>query len=181
MHCACLHLYCITRKLWIFNTLQSSASWIPNRCDFSWIWNVEDATPPPINHQQLESWSDMCDAEEYPPSSLAIGSWELMWHVQCGGGPIHPLLAIGSWGLKWHVACKRLLTHPLLTIGSWGLKWHVGSRRLLTHPLLAIGKLRVEVTCAMWRRTPISHWLLRVEVTCAIWRRTHPPPLAIES
>ena len=87
-------------------------------------------------------------------SLSAIGSWELKWHVWCGRGPPHPQwsLVVQSWS-DMHDVEEDTPTHP---IGHW--------------------QLRVEVTCAMWRRTHplVGHWQLRVEVTCVMWRRTHP-------
>ena len=104
-----------------------------------YVWCGGHTLPTLYQPSAVDSWSDMCNEEDpqvtcamrrthlpYPP--LAIGSWELKWHVWCGGHTLpHPLpLAISSWELKEHVQWGgSTLPYPTLAIGSWEFKWYV--------------------------------------------------------
>ena len=152
-----------------------------------WLWldvKCGGYHPPTTQDDQQLTVEETCAKwRRIPTPPLATGSWELKWHVQCGG----PILwvPINSWELKWHLQCRWATLHypPPLTIGSWELRWHVwcGGPTL---PYIPIGhwQLRVE---AMWNVKedphPISHRQLRVEVPCAMWRTLPYPPLATGS
>ena len=123
-----------------------------NMCD------VEDPPyPTPIGHWQLRVEVTWAMRRTHPTLPLInISSWELKWHMQCGGPtlpyPPHWPSVVESWSDMCNVEIHPTL--PPLVISSWQLKWHGDMCKRRTHPTL----------------TPINHQHLRVEVTCVIWR-----------
>ena len=65
------------------------------------MWRI----PPP---QMMRLWLDVKYGGYQTPHPRMISSWQLKWHVQCGGGPIHPPSVISSWELKWHAILEDL-------------------------------------------------------------------------
>ena len=77
------------------------------------------ALPPPPNN-------DICDVEDppYPAPPSTISSWELKWHVQCGGPTLpypHQSSAVESWSDMCNVEDPPYPTPNPSVISSWEL------------------------------------------------------------
>ena len=104
-----------------------------------------------------------------------------MWlclDVKCGGN--HPTTPGWSAVESWSDMCD-LEEDPPAPIAHCKLRVELTCVMWRTHPTLSTishQQLGVEVTCAIWRTHPTlapnGHWQLRVEMKCATWR-THAP------